>query len=574
MRLFNHLRIAGLGAAIITAALLVAGCDQTVEEGDSFVPVTDISGGLPPTVKPGVEINLNDWVSVTPDTATVKTITWSITNSESLGLTAEAVAEGVFTPEEEGTMTVTAKVQGGVTLEEDFEKEWTIEVSAGSGQDEEDQVITLNVTSAESGIMNKGAARQFTAEVRVNGAVVTKPVTWIVEGSEAADSEDDPPSSISAGGLLTIAETEAGISLSVKAVCAGMESSAVPVKVKGWKAVTSIQNIFGTSAINGIAYGAGKWVAVSGDKMAASVDGEEWAEIPITGAGVGDLNNVVYDGPASGKKFIALGGNFILSSPDGVTWTTHTFTADELPTTGGPGFNFRFGFYGAAYGNNMFIAVGNTNGEGVSVATSENGTSWTWIGTPTALGTFATAPAVAANQIVSNGSNFIVPLGNYFAIAKTTNVTDMTLAANIANGSNPTLTLNGYGESASGITPFTFLDKALFTGSQWIVAGNQGGKRLAISADPTSWTVVTNNALPDGIGAFAYGDNKLVIGGAFNNNSIKYTSLPVSAESTWSSLEPPEGSPVTIKAIVHGDNKFIVAGAQGKMIIAHEETLD
>ena len=108
--------------------------------------------------------------------------------------------------------------------------------------------------------------------------------------------------------------------------------------------------------LNGIAYGAGKYVAV-GDNgvIRVSTDGSMWT------GGNSDteyhLNSVAY----GVGRFVAVGmAGLVLTSGDGVTWTQQA----------NPDYT---GLTGLVYGGGRFVAVGT----GGAVVTSPDGTSWT-----------------------------------------------------------------------------------------------------------------------------------------------------------------------------------------------------
>lgn len=119
--------------------------------------------------------------------------------------------------------------------------------------------------------------------------------------------------------------------------------------------------IAGTTFINCMAYGAGRWVAgmhYSGERIATSIDGAEWEATGFalqSGEQLNALifaNNLFVGGTSNGR---------IITSPDGLTWTVRTS-------------NFPAGrIMAIAYGGGKFMAVGGAN----SVIISTNGTTWT-----------------------------------------------------------------------------------------------------------------------------------------------------------------------------------------------------
>ena len=120
-----------------------------------------------------------------------------------------------------------------------------------------------------------------------------------------------------------------------------------------------------SSVYTGIAYGNGKFVAISqGGYAYYSTDGNNWNAC----SGIsGTLTAVAY----GNGRFVAVGDgydNAAFYSTDGITWTS----------TGSIGNNI---FQSIAYGNNRFIAVGEN---GVVYALADGSTTWTTI---TSIGT-------------------------------------------------------------------------------------------------------------------------------------------------------------------------------------------
>jgi hypothetical protein len=441
------------------------------------------------------------------------------------------------------------------------------------------------VSSEDTGIMAKGGARQFTA-VGFNGEL-TWSVTGTLEEGEDTKSED---TAISDTGLLTVAKDETNITLTVRAASAETPDEeggdppvevAVTVKVKGWEEVKDINTIFGTASVSGVAYGAGKWVAAGGTsgvtgkefRLAYSDDGESWREaIPTPAVSKAKnvnkpLNNVVYDGPEGGKIFIAVGKTkIIIYSINGEDWQDATVSNTVTD----------FESYGAVYGNGMFIAPGYAaSGTKFAAAVSYDGITWT-----------LTEPDDTTIQALYSSSNksfaiaygagkFVVPFGQYAAIATTTNGADMTLAANTAI-TMPAVPAKGYADNYFSSSQ----RRALFAGSQWIVGGHEDDiGKLVFSADAASWSTAGATGLIS-IMSIGYGAGKLAIGDS--NGNFAFTSLPVSAESQWTKIalhtETPwetniGGKYASVNAICYGNNKFIVAGGRGRMAIAHEETI-
>jgi hypothetical protein len=526
--------------------------------------------------------------------------------------TATAEVNGKLTAEEEGSIVCTGggenaaptftgtgtvktgkdaveKVAGNITAE-DIPAAEGIELAyaeppaeggeGGQGPGEggvDGTAVTLNGDPVTV-VMDKGETHQFRA-VGFSGTV-----TWSVTGTlEEAEDTKSEGTGISAGGLLTVAADETNITLVVKAATGGGEATAT-VKVKGWKLVESISSVFGTNGVQGVAYGAGKWVAAgSGGKIAYSSDGETWTAGTKTPDSAFLLNTVVYDGPEGGKKFIALEQRGkIYTSSDGVTWNNASWSKTNS--------NITLSFNGVAYGNDMFIAVAtvqsgvDANRVGVNIATSTDGATWTLIDTPEGISNILEKKkSIFGGRGIAYGANkFVVALGQYAAIATTTNGTDMSRVANLPFTANSTdFSATGYTNSESP-TMSSLYNVAFYSG-QWILVGTDTSgsetTTMAVSTDTASWELIpfSLGMYPNsGKGIWQGNDKLFITGGTYGSSTVgrgKYTSGPVSADSTWTDLTLPEGDP-TINAFAYIDNKFVIGGSTGRLFIAHGETLD
>lgn len=142
---------------------------------------------------------------------------------------------------------------------------------------------------------------------------------------------------------------------------------------QGW----AITNIGSANIMYDVSYGNGKYVAVGTKrKIFTSQDGLAWN---TNNSGV---DNVLYTVAFGNGMFVAGGAGSILTSPDGSAWTIRKSDADitcivfgnEVFVAVGPGIimtspdginwtsrvsNVPYHFSGIAYGNGVFVAVGN-----------------------------------------------------------------------------------------------------------------------------------------------------------------------------------------------------------------------
>ena len=343
----------------------------------------------------------------------------------------------------------------------------------------------------------------------------------------------------------TFTPTEVG-SYTVTVSATGYKSkTSNPVTVAKPAWTLAANSTFGTTYINGIAYGKGTFVAVGGaSKMAYSSDGKNWTAIPP------GLNDGTTFGTASGgttihgiaygnNTFVAVGNSGkMATSPDGITWTkvaSNPFLS-----------NYDF-ILGIAYGNNMFVAVG----EAGKIATSPDGTTWTSATQSTFVGT-------EYIEAVAYGNGTFVAVGVYGKIVTSTNGTTWTGVTNSTFGSS---TGNDHSSDIYAIT----YKNGMF------IAGGANGK-MATSTNGTTWTAVdTGTAFEydyyDGttrrsaISAIAYGNGMFVAGGGYYNG--RRATSPDGT--TWTAVTDNLFDRSDIEAIAFGNNMFVAGGGDGKM---------
>ena len=93
-----------------------------------FKAVNDITG-VPTSGTVGTQIDLTG-ATVIPSDATSKTITWTVKDAGTTGVTGADLATGKFTPSAAGTLVLTATVANGLTESLNYSRDFTITVSA------------------------------------------------------------------------------------------------------------------------------------------------------------------------------------------------------------------------------------------------------------------------------------------------------------------------------------------------------------------------------------------------------------------------------------------------------------
>ena len=338
----------------------------------------------------------------------------------------------------------------------------------------------------------------------------------------------------------TFTPTEVG-SYTVTVSATGYKSkTSNPVTVAKPAWTLAANSTFGTTYINGIAYGKGTFVAVGGaSKMAYSSDGKNWTAIPPgldSGTTFGTANGgTIITGIAYGNNtFVAVGlAGKMATSPDGRTWTkvaNNSAVFNNEP------------IIAIAYGNNMFVAVG---ADGI-IGTSSDGRTWT----KATQSTFVTDEYIEA---IAYGKGTFVAVGDSGKIVTSTNGTTWTGVTNSTFGSST--------DGSSHILSITYKNGI------FIIGGVNG--KMATSTNGTTWTTVDTGTIFDydfngttiksAITAIAYGNGMFVAGGGSGTRATSPDGT------TWTAVTDNLFDRSGIDAIAFGDNMFVAAGGDGKM---------
>lgn len=199
------------------------------------------------------------------------------------------------------------------------------------------------------------------------------------------------------------------------------------------------------SDIDGIAYGAGKFVATGYAVISYSTDGITWTAVDDAKFGTSMIRDIVY----GGDRFVAVGSNGkMAASTNGITWAAISdskFAGDII--------------FSIDYGGDKFVAVGN-GGKG---SYSTNGTSWTAVGDM----------KMGGNRIydVAYGSGKFVAVGDGGKGSYSSDGITWTAVSNMSFGTT-NITAIGYGDGM-------------------FIAGADHGY-MAYSTDGINWTQVIN----------------------------------------------------------------------------------
>jgi len=228
---------------------------------------------------------------------------------------------------------------------------------------------------------------------------------------------------------------------------------------------------------------------------------------------IGNLSGVAW----SGSQFVVVGGiglerakGFILTSPDGHTWTPQSSGLSDLPM-----------LWGVAWSGSQFVAVG----YGGTIVTSPDGRAWT----PQSSGASS-----LLDGVVWSGSQFVVVGWG------TTIVTS-------PDGSTWT-------PQSSGTSPYRFYDGVAWSGSQFVVVGDNG---ILTSSNGSTWTPPPSNTLQwlDGV---VWSGSQFVAVGASG------TILTSPDGSTWTPQS--SGTSQWLHGVVWSGSQFVVVGESGTIL--------
>jgi hypothetical protein len=328
-------------------------------------------------------------------------------------------------------------------------------------------------------------------------------------------------------------------------------------------------NSIAANPYSGIAYGNGKFVAISNGSfnLLHSNDGITWETVTVGSFG---LSGIVY---ADGK-FVAVGAQFsgadlitnVEVSTDGINWTRYTpFTNSISPKA-------------ITYGNGLFVVVGILGSN--RVMTSPDGISWT-------------IRSVLGNddnwQSVAFGNNLFVAVANsgddrimYSSDGINWTGLNINLGSNaitFAEGKFTTGTnystdgINWTGTTISPIIPFGIT----YGNGIFVLVGQAGTDRIAISEDAISWTLVTAPEL-NGWVSVTYGDSKFVAlaDSGTNRSMISYSNESESLQ-TIADQENPNSNwiPVNSDQLLQYQRPIkkltVTQGDLGQSVIANGE---
>lgn len=256
------------------------------------------------------------------------------------------------------------------------------------------------------------------AETGTGNRVMTSPdgITWTARTSAA----DQPWQSVTWGGsagqekFVAIAQYPAGVMTSPDGISWTLQTATL---AENWWQSVTWGGPAGQEKFVAVARGANP-IAYGGDPthfVMTSPDGVTWTG-RLTPLDRYDepylLNSVAWGGPAGDKKFVAVSVDStaaVLTSPDGITWTLQRAASNS---------QWRSVTWGGPTGDEKFVAVA-TTGSGSRVMTSPDGITWTsrtsasdsiWWSVTWGNGMFvAVSGSGTGNRVMTSGTPIVVP---------------------------------------------------------------------------------------------------------------------------------------------------------------------
>ena len=268
----------------------------------------------------------------------------------------------------------------------------------------------------------------------------------------------------------------------------------VPVSVYTWTS-----RYLGGSILKSVAWSGTKFVAVGGNTILTSSDGVTWTTQTLGTANT--LSSVIW----AGNQFVAVGDGpgsvgAVFTSLDGVTWTTQNLSmAPNL--------------YGVAWSGTNFVAVG----FGGAIITSSNGSSWTaqTSGSTKDLygatssgtmfeafgvgGTILTSPDGVTWTMQTSGTTFALS-GAVWSGTQFVTVGEMGLVLTSPDGVT-------WSPTTAGTNP---LYSIAWTGTQFVAVGNGGG--IYTSPDGVKWVAQTSRIVRNLYGVASSGTQIVAVG--------------------------------------------------------------
>jgi hypothetical protein len=241
---------------------------------------------------------------------------------------------------------------------------------------------------------------------------------------------------------------------------------------------------------------------------------------------------------------------------------------------------FTDGIYSVAYGNDRFVAGGNTR-----IAYSTNGTTWTsstgisssWIVNGITYGTGFVAVGIRAINYSSDGASWNIVTDTTFGTSFINNVA-YGGGGYVAVGEDGKMAYSTDGTSWTAVTNSTFGTSTIYGityAAGKFVAVGAGGK-MAYSTNGTNWTAVTDSTFGTStINSITYGGTTgkeifIAVGNSLSSYYFAYSADGV----TWTRVSQSfyGGLFSGLNSVAWGGNKFVAVASSGVMYFSLDGT--
>jgi hypothetical protein len=263
-------------------------------------------------------------------------------------------------------------------------------------------------------------------------------------------------------------------------------------------------------------------------------DLQKWTAVSDSTFGTSGIYGIAY----GNNRFVAGGDSGRMAySADGESWTAvEDSTLDS------------YNINGIAYGNNRFVAVGSFG----KMAYSANGESWTAVADSTFPNDYNTGYIYG----IAYGNSRFVAVGSFGKMAYSADGESWTAVADS--------TIWDYTDSY-GDTYTAVITTITYGNNRFVAVGTDG--KMAYSTDGENWTAVSNSILTSQINGIAYGNNRFVAvghdaSGNFPNNTYIGKMAYSDNGENWTAVEDSTFGPSAIWGIAYGNNRFVAVGGQ------------
>ena len=251
------------------------------------------------------------------------------------------------------------------------------------------------------------------------------------------------------------------------------------------------------------------------------------------------------------EKFVSVGDNgTILTSSDGVTWTSRTSGTTKTLTT-------------VSFTNSIFTTVG----ESGTILTSSDGS--TWISKTSGTSNWLIGATYGNGVYVVTGRNGTILTSSdgvtwtSTTSGTTVNLSEVIYANNlfVALGDSGTILTSSDGVTWTSTTSGTTqnLSEIIYANNNFVIVGSGG--TILTSSDGVTWTSRTSGTT-NWLSGAAYGNNIYVITG--NSGTI----LTSSDGATWTKRT--SGSSVMLSGVTYGKNIFVASGYSGTILTSSD----